>query len=183
MKAHGTVSKEESKSEGKSARPHGPEAAPTHGHPTQARPQSKPIADLARTRRRSRTAGRRAVRPASPGPAGQRRLADAPTRMAMVSSSLTPSSAPISAQVTSGTVTKPSRLAEGWTEGRATRKSLSSMRSPRSRSSERGSRSRSSASSLCSSSLTGASEGRDEKPSVCGKLVSVLLKIITAVFL
>lgn len=101
---------------------------------------------------------------------GQRHsTADTPTRMAMVSSSLTSSRAPMSAQVTLGTVTKPSLLAEGWTEDRATMKSFSSMRSPCSRSSERGSWFRSNTSSLCNSSLKGAIEGKSEKRHICWK--------------
>lgn len=89
---------------------------------------------------------------------------DTPTKIAMVSSSLMSSRAPTSAHVTLGTVTKPSLLAEGWTEDKATMKSFSSMHSPCSCSSERGSWFLSNLSRLCNSSLMGAIGRRKEKP-------------------
>lgn len=94
----------------------------------------------------------------------QRHLAtDTPTNIAMVSSSRMSSRAPTSAHVTLGTVTKPSLLAEGWTEDRATMKSFNSMHSPCSCSSERGSWFLSNLSRLCNSSFTGAIGRRKEK--------------------
>lgn len=56
--------------------------------------------------------------------------------MAMVRSSLMSCRAPTSSQVTSGTVAKPSRLAEGWTLDREARKSDMRMARPASCSSE-----------------------------------------------
>lgn len=104
---------------------------------------------------------------------GQRRsAADKPTSIAMVSSSLMSSRAPISAHVTLGTVTKPSLLAEGWTEDRATMKSFNSMHSPCSCSSERGSWFLSNLSRLCNSSWTGAIE-RKEEHKVCWNVTSL----------
>lgn len=59
------------------------------------------------------------------------------TSMAMVSSSLMSCRAPTSSQVTSGTVAKPSLLAEGWTLDREARKSDMRMDRPASSSSDR----------------------------------------------
>lgn len=107
-----------------------------------------------------------------------------PTNIAMVSSSLTSSRAPISAHVTLGTVAKPSLLAEGWTEDRATMKSFNSMHSPLSCSSERGSWFLSNPSSLCNSSLKETNEGKTEKrQSLLKKILFTLLNILSATFL
>lgn len=87
------------------------------------------------------------------------------------------SRAPISAHVTLGTVTKPSLLAEGWTEDRATMKSFNSRHSPCSCSSERGSWFLSNPKSLCNSSWKGTNEGEKMKNhKVCWKRYCLYFK-------